>query len=222
MTVNYALIKRIIDLILSVSLMIIFLPIWLIIGVCIIADTKRSPLFIQKRGLDLGSGIFRIFKLRTFRDTTSERVTHINLLYKPEQAHLISAFGKWLRKTGLDETPQLINILKGEMSFIGPRPLMLSDLRAIKKAAPDLYQRRSRIPLRPGLSGPWQLYKDESGSPINLLEMDEYYEKNIGFVLDMKLMIMSLLVAITGTHKDSVFMNTERTERKQILVINNE
>ena len=222
MTINYALIKRIFDLTLSISLIPIFLPIWLIIGLCIIADTKRAPLFIQRRGLSLDSGLFSIIKLRTFRDTASGGERNISLLNKPEQAHLISAFGKWLRKTGLDETPQLINILKGEMSFIGPRPLMLSDLRAIEKASPDLYERRDRIQLRPGLSGPWQLYKDKTGNPVNLLVLDEYYENNIGIGLDMKLMMMSLLVALAGTHKDSDFIRDGKEERKHVLVSNNE
>lgn len=112
--------KRLIDIILSLLGLIVLSPVFLILIVAIKLDSKGPVLFKQKR-VGIHKTHFNIFKFRTMRiDTPKDTPTH--LLENPEQ--WITKVGKFLRKTSLDELPQIINILKGEMSIIGPRPAL--------------------------------------------------------------------------------------------------
>ncbi len=132
-----------------------------------------------------------------------------SFLLKPHQKKYVFPFGKFLRKTGLDEMPQLINVIKGEMSIVGPRPLALQDLENIKKYFPKLYIERENINLLPGITGCWQLNKDESGSIENLVQLDKFYSQHKSFILDLKLFIMSIPITFTAKHKDSILASKE-------------
>jgi len=160
--------------ILSLLFLLIALPFLFIIGFGILITEQKSPLFIQNR-IGKNKVIFKLIKIRTMKEN---KVTFI---------------GSILRKTGIDEIPQLINILKGEMNFIGPRPLTQNDIKRLNWES-QFYNLRWNV--KPGLTGLAQL------SPICHKKVsifyDFYYVKNKTFILDLKILAISFLVLFIG------------------------
>ena len=201
---EYCRIKRIFDTVLAfILLLLLFIPL-LFLSLIIFIQTKQNPIFIQERGLSLNKNRFKIYKLRTLKNNLSEDNNIPFNLNRTFKQSFIYPFGIFLRKTGIDELPQLVNILKGEMSFVGPRPLDIQDLENIKKLFPELYKKREKFNLKPGLTGYWQINKDTTGSINCLLELDEYYFLHRSFSFDIKMIFISLLLAVRGKHKDSI------------------
>lgn len=173
----YTIIKRIIDFILSLIAIIILSPLFLLLAIWIKIDSS-GPVFFKQKRIGKNRTFFQIYKFRTMRfDTPEDTPTH--LLNDP--ASYITRSGHFLRKTSLDELPQLINILKGEMAIIGPRPALwnqddLADER-------DKYGANSVLP---GLSGWAQINgRDELPIPIKA-KLDGDYVQNISFWFDVK------------------------------------
>ncbi len=165
------------DFILALIGIIILSPVFLILIVAIKLDSKGPVLFKQKR-VGINESHFNILKFRTMRvDTPKDTPTH--LLKNPEQ--YITNMGKFLRKTSLDELPQIINILKGEMSVVGPRPALWNQY--------DLIAERNRYganDIRPGLTGWAQINgRDELEIPIKAKLDGEYVEKQ-GLLMDIR------------------------------------
>lgn len=173
----YLKIKRLIDIILSTLGLIILSPVFLILIIAIKVDSKGPILFKQKR-VGIHITYFNILKFRTMRiDTPKDTPTH--LLENPEQ--YITKVGKFLRKTSLDELPQIINILKGEMSIIGPRPALWNQYDLI--AERDKYGAND---IRPGLTGWAQINgRDELSIEVKAKLDGEYVEKT-SFLMDVK------------------------------------
>lgn len=174
------LIKRIIDVVLSLLGLLILSPVFLLIITAIKLDSKGPILFKQKRvGKD--KVLFKIYKFRTMKvDTPKDAPTH--LLKNPD--FFITKVGKFLRKTSLDELPQLLNIVKGEMSIIGPRPALWNQYDLVnerdKYHANDIY---------PGLTG-WAQINGRDELPIqNKAALDGEYFERIGFLFDVKCFI---------------------------------
>lgn len=170
-------VKRIIDLILSALIMVVLSPILLILVIAIKLDSKGPVLFRQKRiGVDCST--FPILKFRTMRiDTPHDIPTH--LLKDPDQ--YITRVGKFLRKTSLDELPQLWNIFVGQMSFVGPRPALWNQDDLI--AARERFRANS---VRPGLTGWAQINgRDELEIEVKA-ELDGYYVQHLSFLFDLK------------------------------------
>lgn len=173
----YLKVKRLIDIILSFLGIIILSPLFLILIVAIKLDSKGPVLFKQKR-VGIHKNHFNILKFRTMRiDTPKDTPTH--LLENPDQ--WITKVGKFLRKTSLDELPQIINILKGEMSIIGPRPALWNQYDLI--AERDKYGAND-IPA--GLTGWAQINGRDTVTIEDKARYDGYYTKNIGLSLDIK------------------------------------
>ena len=173
----YIIIKRIIDFILSLIAIIILSPVFLVLAIWIKMDSP-GPVFFKQKRIGKNCSFFQIYKFRTMRsDTPKDTPTH--MLNDP--ASFITRSGHFLRKTSLDELPQLINILKGEMAIIGPRPALwnqddLADER-------DKYGANSVLP---GLSGWAQINgRDELPIPIKA-KLDGDYVQNISFWFDVK------------------------------------
>lgn len=169
--------KRIIDICLAFIGLILLSPVFLMIIIAIKLDSKGPILFKQKRvGKD--KKLFYIYKFRTMVvDTPSDAPTH--LLINPES--FITKVGKFLRKTSLDELPQVVNILKGEMSIIGPRPALWNQYDLISER--DKYQVNE---LYPGLTG-WAQVNGRDELPIQVkAKLDGHYKRNISFILDCK------------------------------------
>lgn len=173
----YIFIKRIIDLILSLAGIIVLSPLFILIVLVIKIDSK-GPVFFKQKRVGKSKKYFAILKFRTMRiDTPKDTPTH--LLENPEQ--WITKVGKFLRKTSLDELPQIINILCGTMSIIGPRPALWNQYDLIEER--DKYGAND-VPV--GLTG-WAQINGRDELSIELkARLDGEYVENIGFWMDVK------------------------------------
>jgi len=173
----YLIVKRVIDFVLALVGLIILSPIFLILIIAIKIDSKGPVLFRQKR-VGIHMTYFNILKFRTMRiDTPKDAPTH--LLEDPEQ--YITKVGKFLRKTSLDELPQIINILCGTMAIIGPRPALWNQY--------DLIVERDKYgvnDIKPGLTG-WAQINGRDELPIEVkAKLDGEYVERMGFGMDIK------------------------------------
>lgn len=171
--------KRILDFIAALLLIILFSPIMLWAAWRIRRELGSPVLFTQARP-GLNAKIFKIYKFRTMSD---ERDENGNLL--PDELRL-KGFGAKLRASSIDELPQLFNVLKGDMSFIGPRPLLVEYL--------PLYSPRqaSRHSVRPGITGLAQVNGRNDISWAAKLEYDALYAENLSFLLDIKIAFLTI------------------------------
>ncbi|MGW6301709.1 sugar transferase [Peribacillus butanolivorans] len=177
-------VKRMIDLVLSLLGLILLSPLILLLLLCIKMDSKGPVLFKQRRiGIDKAE--FYILKFRTMKiDTPKDTPTH--LLENPDR--YITRVGKFLRKTSLDEFPQIINILKGEMSIIGPRPALWNQYDLIKER--DKYRANEVLP---GLTG-WAQINGRDELPIKVKSrLDGQYVEKISFIFDVKIFLKTIL-----------------------------
>lgn len=198
-------IKRILDIILSLIAIIITLPIFLIVGILILIFIGQPAIFRQKRP-GKNEKIFTMYKFRTM---TNKKDEDGNLL--PDELRL-TKLGKFLRKTSLDEIPEFINILKGDMSFVGSRPLLVEYLPYYTE------EEHHRHDVRPGLTGLAQV------SGRNLLNWDDRFKKdieyvnNITFKNDLKIAFKTILIVPKKegiNSKKTVTMTSLIDERKK-------
>ncbi|WP_296876508.1 sugar transferase [Thomasclavelia sp.] len=177
-------IKRILDFILYLCGLIVLSPVFLILCIWIKLDSKGPVLFKQKR-VGINKTYFNIYKFRTmYIDTPKDMPTH--MLADPDQ--YITKAGKFLRKTSLDELPQILNILKGEMSIIGPRPALWNQDDLIEER--DKYRAND---VRPGLTGWAQINgRDELEIPVKA-RLDGEYVKRISFLFDIKCFLGTIM-----------------------------
>jgi O-antigen biosynthesis protein WbqP len=173
----YELIKRVIDFILSLLAIILLFPIWIVLVIAIKLDSKGPVLFRQKR-VGKYKKHFYILKFRTMRiDTPSDTPTH--LLPDPDQ--YITRVGSFLRKTSLDELPQIFNILAGQMAIIGPRPALWNQYDLIEER--DKYKANDILP---GLTG-WAQINGRDELPIKVkARLDGQYIEKMGPIMDLK------------------------------------
>lgn len=171
--------KRVIDIIVSLSLLLLLFPIIAILIVMLYFSNNGKPFFFQDRP-GFNQMKIRIIKFKSMNDETDEKG---NLL--PDKLRLTTV-GKFVRKTSLDELPQLINVLKGDMSLIGPRPLLFKYL--------PLYStdQRKRHDVKPGITGWAQVNGRNSISWNKKFEYDVYYVTNLSFWLDLKIFILTI------------------------------
>lgn len=173
----YKVIKRILDFLLAIIALVILSPLFLFLALWIKFDSP-GPVFFRQKRIWIHRTYFQLYKFRSMRtDAPSDMPTH--LLNDPEA--FITKSGKFLRKSSLDELPQLINILKGEMSFIGPRPALWNQ--------EDLADERDKYganDVLPGLSG-WAQINGRDELPIEIkAALDGEYIENISFLFDLK------------------------------------
>ena len=202
--------KRFWDIILSLLLLPVVIPLIIIFSIILIIELGELPIFSQERGLSLRKYRFTIFKLKTLKssEVTAQKLSsRNNILQSPGLYSSVPKFARWLRRTGLDELPQIFNILFGQMSFIGPRPLMLADLNEIKNEYPHYYDMRNRLTSKPGLSGVWQIFCNREEGVKNLIALDTVYEELRSVRLDIKLLLFTIPVVLTGSNADSILMN---------------
>ena len=169
--------KRVIDLTLSFIGIIVLIPVWIVLGLAIFV-TDPGPIFFKQKRVGKNKKLFRILKFRTMKKSTPHDVpTH--LLENPEQ--YITKVGKFLRKTSLDELPQIFNIFAGQMSIIGPRPALWNQ--------DDLVAERDKYganDVKPGLTGWAQINgRDELEIPVKA-KLDGEYVENLSFGFDLK------------------------------------
>lgn len=175
--------KSIFDKFLALFLIILFSPIYIVVSLLILWKMGSPILFRQQRP-GYKEKIFGIYKFRTMTNDTDEAG---NLL--PDDKRLVG-IGKFIRSTSLDELPQLFNVLKGEMSFVGPRPLLIEYL--------DLYnnEQKRRHNVKPGITGWAQVNGRNAISWEQKFEYDVWYVDNQSFLLDMKILWLTFLKVI--------------------------
>lgn len=188
-------IKRLLDIILSLSAIIILSPVYIIVAILVRIKLGSPVLFKQDRP-GLNEKIFRMYKFRTMID---EKDSSGVLL--PDEVRLTS-FGKVLRSTSLDELPELFNILKGEMSIVGPRPLLVKYLPLYNE------EQKHRHDVRPGLTGLAQVNGRNTITWEDKFKYDVEYTRNITFVSDMKIILQTVLKVI---NRDGISSNTNVT-----------
>ena len=172
--------KRFLDII--ISLIFIFCFWWLYVVIAILVRVKLgSPVLFKQDRPGLNEKIFKMYKFRTMTD---EKDKNGNLLSDAER---LTKFGKFLRSTSLDEIPELWNVLKGEMSLVGPRPLLVSYLTKYNE-----YEKR-RHEVKPGITGWAQINGRNNTTWEERFKNDIYYVENISFKLDLKI-INSLII----------------------------
>jgi len=174
------LIKNLFDRVLAFILILLFLPIYLIVAVLIYFNMGMPILFRQKRP-GLNGKIFEIYKFRTMTNDTDE-----NGKLLPDKQRL-KGIGKFIRSTSLDELPQLFNVLKGEMSFVGPRPLLVEYLELYNE------EQKKRHNVKPGITGWAQVNGRNAISWEEKFKLDVWYVENQSFLLDMKILWMTFL-----------------------------
>jgi exopolysaccharide biosynthesis polyprenyl glycosylphosphotransferase len=183
----YELPKRVCDLAGSLLLMLLGFPLFLVLAVLIKIDSPGAVLFRQERVGRHGK-IFRMFKFRTMRPSASPYD------YSPSAAEdpRITRVGRFLRRTSLDELPQLLNVLEGTMSLVGPRP----EMSFIVQQYSDRH--RQRLQVKPGLTGLWQLSGDRAFLIHENVEYDLYYIQNRNFFMDLAILLHTPIFAMRG------------------------
>lgn len=176
-------VKRLIDLIFSVVAIILLLPLYLIVNVLLIFDFGFDVFFIQPRP-GLNAKVFNIIKFRTMNN---KKDNNGNLL--PDFQRL-SKTGKIIRSLSLDELPQLLNVIKGDMSLVGPRPLLVSYLEKYST------EQARRHEVRPGITGWAQVNGRNTISWDDKFKLDIWYVDNMSFTLDCKIIFLTILKVI--------------------------
>ena len=186
--------KRLIDILISIGVLGVFIPFWLLIGILIKIDSRGKILYRQERVGKEGRH-FNIFK---FRSMSSDAESKTGPVWATEDDPRVTRIGKFLRTSRIDEVPQFINVLMGDMSLVGPRPERQYFVDQLKKEMP-LYTKRLRI--RPGITG-WAQIKhkyDESLDDVKRkLRYDLFYIENMSLRMDFKIILSTIKVMISG------------------------
>ena len=180
---------RVLDFVISLTALIILSPVMVLLTLLGAWQMKGNPFFVQPRPGKIGKdGKEKIFKLIKFRTMTNERDKDGNLL--PDEKRL-NGYGTILRKTSLDELPQLFNILTGSCALIGPRPLLV---RYLDRYSPE---QRRRHEVRPGLTGYAQSHGRNNLSWQEKFKLDVYYVDHLTFIMDVKVFFKTISVVLT-------------------------
>lgn len=190
-------IKRLIDVILSAIAILILSPVYVIMMLILYIIQGRPIFFVQKR-IGLKRKEFKIYKFRTMKKNAEQLIDNFTeeekelyeKNYKLKNDKRTTILGKILRKTSLDELPQFINILKGDMALIGPRPIVEKELEKYKNKKDEF------LSVKPGLIGYWQAYSKEDTTYEERIEMELYYIKNESFLFDVRIFFKSITTVI--------------------------
>lgn len=198
--IYYLMLKRWIDFLFALFGIIVLLPLFLIISIFYLYGQNKGPIFFTQNRLGKNGKVFKIYKYRTMVVDAEKRLKSDDLLYKiyvkngyklePFEDPRITNLGKFLRKTSLDEIPQLINVLKGEMSLVGPRPIVENELKEYKN------QKDSFLSVKPGLTGYWQVSGRSDVNYPERVDIELYYVQNKSLLFDLKIFCKTFLTVI--------------------------
>ncbi|SPE27763.1 putative Undecaprenyl-phosphate galactosephosphotransferase [Candidatus Sulfotelmatomonas gaucii] len=183
----YAAAKRLTDVTVSSALLLLLAPILVLIAILVRLDSPGPPLFVQKRA-GQGGEVFEMFKFRSMYMDAPKYSLSPPSSYDPR----ITRIGRLLRKMSLDELPQLLNVLMGTMSLVGPRPEMPFIVERYSA------KQRQRLQAIPGITGLWQLSADRAFPIHQNIEYDLYYIRNRGFFMDLAILAHTLIFAMSG------------------------
>lgn len=188
---RYLKLKRLIDIVFSIFLVILILPVLLFCAAAIKLDSAGPVFFIQER-TGKGGKRFKMYKLRTMRkdaDRLKKEYLHLNTLRYPDfkipNDPRITRVGRFLRKTSLDELPQIFNVIKGDMSLIGPRPT------SFHYSTYDLWH-TVRLEIKPGVTGLWQISGRSDIEFDDRIRLDVAYMRNLSLRLDIRILLRTI------------------------------
>ena len=204
----YGYVKRGADALFSVIGLLLLSPLFLLLFVLIRLDSKGPAIFRQQR-VGRNGRLFMVYKLRTMKESAPSSVATAEL---DNPVAYITRVGRVLRKTSLDELPQLVNVLRGDMSLIGPRPLVPGEK--------DIHEARAELGaygVRPGITGWAQVNGRDCVNPPTKAALDAYYANNVSFWLDIKIIAFSFLCVLTarGVREGVTEFDEEIDERKK-------
>jgi lipopolysaccharide/colanic/teichoic acid biosynthesis glycosyltransferase len=183
--------KRPFDFLLSLMGMVISVPLWILIPASIWLESRRPIFYYQYRVGKRG----KVFRVRKFRSMIKDAEKHSGAVWAEENDSRVTRVGKILRATAMDELPQLLSILKGDMSFVGPRPERPELVARFNGEIPN-YSLRHLV--KPGLTGVAQIFGQYDTPPKHKLKYDLLYVKKQNFWLDLKLMFLSFVITFKG------------------------
>ncbi|HKO61225.1 MAG TPA: sugar transferase [Pyrinomonadaceae bacterium] len=202
-------IKRFSDIVISTLALIVLLPLWLLIALVIKLDS-RGPIFYRQERVGMDGRIFLVYKFRTMRTDADSEIhreyqkkfiagnAEANVgdaarpAYKLRDDPRITRAGRVLRRFSLDEAPQLFNVLRGDMSVVGPRPPIPYEVEAYE------LRHRKRLDMKPGVTGLWQVSGRNRLSFEEMVKLDLFYIENWSLLFDMKIILRTVLVLIRG------------------------
>jgi lipopolysaccharide/colanic/teichoic acid biosynthesis glycosyltransferase len=193
--------KRICDIFLAVIGLLFSAWLWVLMCILIVIN-DGTPIFVKQMRVGKNGRLFTFWKFRSMKKSSDGARLHCQAQENDTRA---TRFGSILRKTALDELPQLINILCGDMSLVGPRPLLFQEreLHGGEETVEQIPGYRERISIRPGLTGLAQIYAPRDLPRKRKFEYDILYIRKMNFPLDIKLLLISILVTLTGTWESS-------------------
>jgi exopolysaccharide biosynthesis polyprenyl glycosylphosphotransferase len=184
--------KRVFDVLVGTLALLLTLPIFVLVALAILIDDGR-PVFFRQLRAGQGGRTFRIFKFRTMVRDAEARFHEVaaleelaDPLFKLKADPRVTRVGKLLRRTSLDELPQLVNVLKGEMSIVGPRPELLD---IVERYTPE---HEFRLHVKPGITGPWQVFGRSDLTFDEVLAVEREYVENLSLVRDLRIVLMTL------------------------------
>jgi exopolysaccharide biosynthesis polyprenyl glycosylphosphotransferase len=188
--------KRAFDLVVSTIGLIVTLPIFALTAAAILVDDGR-PVFFRQQRVGEGGRRFRIFKFRTMvRDAEARFHELVALdelddpLFKLRADPRVTRLGRFLRRTSIDELPQLFNVLKGEMSMVGPRPELVDIVERYR------FEHEFRLKVKPGITGPWQVFGRSDLTFDEILAVEREYVENLSLARDIRIVLMTLPVVL--------------------------
>ena len=193
----YNFFKRSFDIISATIGLIVLLPLFLVLAILVKLDSK-GPIFFSHKRIGKNGKIIGIYKFRSmvsnseevFRNFTKEQKEEFEKNFKLDDDPRITKVGNFLRKTSLDELPQLLNIIKGDMSVVGPRPIVKAEVEKYGVYADKMFS------IKPGLTGFWQANGRSDTTYEERVQMDMYYIDNRSFLLDIKIILKTVVSVI--------------------------
>jgi lipopolysaccharide/colanic/teichoic acid biosynthesis glycosyltransferase len=211
----YEIVKRTIDIVGSIILLVLFFPV-LVATAIVIKITSPGPVFVEKTNLHMKrmgkkGKIFRLYKFRSMmvkadvleKTHPKYRIAYIQKHsrgnYKPTDDPRITRIGRFIRKHSIDETPQLLNVLRGEMSIVGPRPYLPEELEEQQKkfSGTEKYV-REMLTVKPGITGFWQVSGRSEVNFDKRIEMDAYYARKKSIFFDALILLKTPWAMLTG------------------------
>lgn len=193
-------VKRIMDIVFSLIGLVLLLPVFALISVCYLSGENKGPLFFAHKRIGKNGRYFHIYKFRTMIVNAEEKLKSDKKLYKKfvengyklesDEDPRITSFGRFLRRTSLDELPQLINVLIGNMSIVGPRPIVEEELKE--------YQDRKQefLSVKPGVTGYWQVSGRSDVNYPERVDLELYYVQNKSILFDIKILFKTVYTVI--------------------------
>lgn len=203
---KYLIIKRIFDIIFSILGIIICIPIFIVVGIAIEIDSKGPIIFKQKR-LGKAGKEFYIYKFRTMIVGAEKMGTGV---YSKKDDNRVTRVGKVIRLTSIDELPQLVNILKGEMSFIGPRPVLTYHPWKYEEYTKEQLR---RFEVRPGITGWAQVNGRKCIEWNKRIQLDNYYVENISLLLDLKILVKTVKTIFSMENNVNTIETNSKSEK---------